>query len=175
MVTYAAFLRGINSGLNPTIKMDVLRKAFEGIGFRNVKTVIASGNVLFDTESTNEKNLEQIIEKALPKAIGFESATIVYKVDDLQRLTDLNPFKDTEVTPQTKPYVTFLKELPKNNPKISGKGFKILGTIGRAVFSVVDLSCAKTPDLMKVLDKEFGKNNTTRGWKTIERILLSST
>jgi uncharacterized protein (DUF1697 family) len=175
MVTFVAFLRGINSGLNPTIKMDVLRNAFEVMGFRNVKTVIASGNVLFDADSTNEKNIEKIIEKALPQAIGFESATIVYKVDDLQRLADLNPFKDIEATPQTKPYVTFLKEPPKNNPKISGKGFKILGTSGRAVFSMVDLSGAKTPDLMKVLEKEFGKNNTTRGWKTIERILISST
>jgi uncharacterized protein (DUF1697 family) len=175
MVTFVAFLRGINSGLNPTIKMDVLRNAFEVMGFRTVKTVIASGNVLFDADSTNEKNIEKIIEKALPQAIGFESATIVYKVDDLQRLADLNPFKDIEATPQTKPYVTFLKEPPKNNPKISGKGFKILGTSGRAVFSMVDLSGAKTPDLMKVLEKEFGKNNTTRGWKTIERILISST
>jgi hypothetical protein len=35
---------------------------------------------------------------------------------------------------------------------------------------VLDLS-GTTPDLMKVLDKEFGKGNTTRNWKTIERIL----
>jgi uncharacterized protein (DUF1697 family) len=54
MVTYVAFLRGINSGRNPTIKMDLLKKAFEELGLENVKTVIASGNVIFDAEPTKE-------------------------------------------------------------------------------------------------------------------------
>jgi len=136
-----------------------------------VKTVIASGNVLFDAEAADENDLEQRIEKALPKAIGFASATIVYKFDDLQKLAKLNAFKAIDVTPNTRPYVTFLKEPPKNNTKLSGKGFKLLKRSGRALFSVVDLSDGTTLDLMKVLDKEFGKTNTTRGWKTIEKIL----
>jgi uncharacterized protein (DUF1697 family) len=59
VITYVAFLRGINSGLNPTTKMNVLRTAFEEMGFNNVKTVIASGNVLFDTKSTSEAQLER--------------------------------------------------------------------------------------------------------------------
>jgi hypothetical protein len=46
---------------------------------------------------------------------------------------------------------------------------------GCALFSVIDLSGSSTPDLMKVLDKEFGKNNTTRSWKTTERILKKVT
>jgi uncharacterized protein (DUF1697 family) len=171
MITYVAFLRGINSGLNPTIKMDVLKNAFEELGFQNVKTVIASGNVIFDAAATKETKLEQMIEKALPKAIGFESATIVYKLNDLQKLEKLNPFKDVEETSTTRHYVTFLRKPPKNKSKLSGKGFKILRKSGRAVFSIVDLSEGSSPDLMKVLDKEFGKTNTTRGWKTIEKIL----
>ena len=171
MITYVAFLRGINGGLNPTLMMDVLKKAFEEFGFQNVKTVIASGNVIFDAEAAKVNELEQMIEKALPKAIGFESATIVYKLDDLQKLEKLNPFKDIEETSKTRPYVTFLKKAPKNKSKLKGKGFEILRKSGRAVFSVVDLSEGSSPDLMKVLDKEFGKTNTTRGWKTIEKIL----
>lgn len=170
MITYVAFLRGVNSGLNPTTKMNALRTAFEEMGFNNVNTVIASGNVLFDTKSTSEVALEKTIEKALPKAIGFESATMVVTFEDLQRLVDLNPFKGVTVTPETRLFVTFVKEPPKNGLKLSGKGFKLLGMSGRALFSVLDLS-GTTPDLMKVLDKEFGKNNTTRSWKTIERIL----
>jgi uncharacterized protein (DUF1697 family) len=168
--TYVAFLRGINSGLNPTTKMDVLKAAFEEMGFKNVKTVIASGNVLFEAESTSERALEQKIEKTLPKAIGFESTTIVYKLEALQRLVKLDPFKDVKVTPQTRTFVTFVKEPPKGNPKLAGKGFQIIKKSGHALFSVLDLA-GTTPDLMKVLDKEFGKGNTTRSWKTIERML----
>ena len=170
MNTYVAFLRGINSGLNPTIKMNVLKKAFEELGFENVKTVIASGNVLFDAEATKENDLEQAIEKALPKSIGFESATIIYNIKDLQRLAKLKVFKDLKVTPTTRLFVTFVKKAPRGNPKLSVEGFKMIKKSGRALFSVLDLS-GTTPDLMKLLDKEFGKTNTTRSWKTIERIL----
>lgn len=170
MTRYIAFLRGINSGLNPTTKMDVLKKAFEALGFENVKTVIASGNVIFDTEDADESDLEQKIEKALPTAIGFESATIVYKLRDLQRLAKLDAFKGIKVTPTIRLFVTFLKKPPKRNQKLSGNGFEIIKKSGRALFSVLDLS-GTTPELMKLLDKEFGKTNTTRSWKTIERIL----
>jgi uncharacterized protein (DUF1697 family) len=171
MTTYVAFLRGINSGLNPTTKMDILKKAFERLGFRNVRTVIASGNVIFEAEAAKEPELEESIEEALPKAIGFASATIVYKLDGLKKLEKSNPFKGIKGTPETRPYVTFLKKPPKNKPKLDGKGFKIVGKSGRALFSVIDHSEGSSPDLMKVLDKEFGKTNTTRGWKTIEKIL----
>ena len=45
MNRYVAFLRGINSGGNQTVRMEVLRKTFEDLGFENVRTVLASGNV----------------------------------------------------------------------------------------------------------------------------------
>ena len=48
LIKYAAFLRGINVGGHTIIKMGELRKVFESLGFWNVKTVLASGNVLFE-------------------------------------------------------------------------------------------------------------------------------
>jgi acyl carrier protein len=39
-----------------------------------------------------------------------------------------------------------------------------------AICSVIDLTSAKTPDLMLWLEKQFGKEITTRTWKTVERI-----
>ncbi|HYQ86023.1 MAG TPA: DUF1697 domain-containing protein, partial [Bacteroidota bacterium] len=48
MIQYAAFLRGINVGGHKPVRMSDLEKAFGQLGFRNVKTVLASGNVLFE-------------------------------------------------------------------------------------------------------------------------------
>jgi hypothetical protein len=42
---------------------------------------------------------------------------------------------------------------------------------GRDICSVVDLTSAKTPDLLQWMEKEFGKEVTTRSLKTVERIL----
>jgi uncharacterized protein (DUF1697 family) len=170
---YVAFLRGINSGKNPTVKMKVLRKAFEDLGFTHVRTILASGNVLFETAFTDEKSLEQKIEEFLPLMIGFKSEVIVRTIDDLYKLMLLNPFKASETTSHIRSYVTFVKGIPKTNLKFpaKGKGYTILGIFNEVVCSVVDLSDSKTPYLMQVLDKEFGRCITTRSWNTIERIL----
>jgi uncharacterized protein (DUF1697 family) len=175
MTKYVAFLRGINSGKNPTVKMEVLRKTFEGLGLENVRTVLASGNVLFES-SADENKLEQKIEEALPVLIGFSSDVIVRTIDDLHKLVLLNPFKAIEITSYTRLYATFMREKPKKNLRFPAKGesYTILGIFNGVVCSVLDLSDAKTPSLMQVLDKEFGKGITTRSWNTVERILKAS-
>lgn len=66
MNKYAALLRGIGPS-NPNMRNEKLRGVFENLGFQNVQTVISSGNVLFETRSNNIKELEAIIEKALPE------------------------------------------------------------------------------------------------------------
>lgn len=172
MTKYVAFLRGINSGKNPTVKMGVLRKTFEDLGFENIRTILASGNVLFES-SADENTLERKIEEVLPVSIGFKSDVIVRTIEDLHKLVLLNPFKATEITSHIRSYVTFIKGENKTNLKFpaSGKGYTILGIFNGIVCSVVDLSDAKTPSLMQVLDKEFGKGITTRSWNTVERIL----
>ncbi|WP_440947356.1 DUF1697 domain-containing protein [Methanosarcina sp. T3] len=176
MTEYVAFLRGVNSGKNPAVKMEVLRKAFEAPGFKNIRTILASGNVLFETDYTDENILEQKIEKMLQETIGFNSDVIVRTIDDLHKLALLNPFKTTEVTQHTRSCVTFVKGRPETSLRFParGKGYTILGIFNGVVCSVVDLSEVKTPSLMQILDKEFGKGITTRNWNTVERILKVS-
>lgn len=65
---YVAFLRGINVGGHGLIKMIDLKKAFEKMGFENVRTLLASGNVVFESEQTDNKALTTEIESFLKKA-----------------------------------------------------------------------------------------------------------
>jgi uncharacterized protein (DUF1697 family) len=62
MTRYAAFLRGVNLGKR-TVKSAELKAAFEAMGFADVKTLLASGNVLFDARAS--KTLQQKIETGL--------------------------------------------------------------------------------------------------------------
>jgi uncharacterized protein (DUF1697 family) len=175
MTKYVAFLRGINSGGNQTVRMEVLRKTFEALGFENVKTILASGNVIFETDTLDEKALEDGIEEVLHGVIGFGSTVIIRSIENIQHLAASHPFGGSTPNPNNKFYVTFLQGKPETKLTfpVTGKGYTIVGIFDGAIYSVVDLSRAKTPDLMQVLDKEFGKGNTTRSWNTIERILES--
>ncbi|HKA17271.1 MAG TPA: DUF1697 domain-containing protein [Blastocatellia bacterium] len=51
MPRYFAFLRAINLGGYHKVKMPYLKKLFESLGFSNVETFIASGNVIYSTPS----------------------------------------------------------------------------------------------------------------------------
>ncbi|MBI2657130.1 DUF1697 domain-containing protein [Candidatus Woesearchaeota archaeon] len=171
MAKYAALLRGITPA-NPNMKNEKLRFLFEKLGFSNVQTVISSGNVLFESKSKNIKKLEAMIEKALPK-LGFKSTTIIKSKEQLQQLIDKNPFKGMEDTTKSRLNVTFLKNEPKTSLKFPhhGKGCTILGIYEDAACSSIDLTGTKTPDLMLFLEKQFGKEITTRTWKTVNRII----
>ncbi|HYP29838.1 MAG TPA: DUF1697 domain-containing protein [Blastocatellia bacterium] len=112
MPKYVAFLRAINVG-GHTVKMDRLRALFEAMGFSNVETFIASGNVIFDSPSKNTKSLEKKIEDRLQTALGYEVATFVRTLPELAAVADYKPFSDAELNADGNTlYVAFLPGRP---------------------------------------------------------------
>ena len=171
---YAALLRGIGPS-NPNMRNEKLRGVFEKLGYQNVQTVISSGNVLFENPSRDVRALEAAIEDAIQSQLGFTSTTIIRSHQQLTRLVAGNPFEGIEDTSTSRFNVTFLKEKRRANLQFpyhaEKKGYTVLSMHGREVCSVVDLSGATTPDLMAWLEKQFGKEITTRTWKTVGKIL----
>ena len=174
MTKYVALLRGI-APTNPNMRNDKLRGVFEKLGFENVKTVISSGNVLFESPSRSRRKLEESIEKALPEELGFKSTTIIRSQGQIQKLVDKNPFQGMEHSQTSSLNVTFLKKKGKTDikfpHKIEDRDYELLGMYDGAICSVIDLTSSKALDLMVFLEKKLGKEITTRTWKTVERIL----
>ena len=156
--------------------MDGLKKVFESLGFKNVKTLLASGNVVFETQRSSSRDLAKRIEETLKKKIGHEIGVHIRTITQLQHIEESNPFKAVNVTPQTRFYVTFLSDKPKGDMKIPyqppDKSFKLLRATESEVYSVVTPSPhSGTRNLMGFLEKQFGRKITTRNWNTISRIL----
>ncbi len=180
MTTYAAFLRGINVGGHRAMSMKPLARAFESLGFKEVRTLLASGNVLFRAPATNRARLVGRIEAGLKKTFGGEINVIVRNLDELQALVDSNPFRRIRVTPRTRLFVTFLPEKPRSRLKIPypspDKSFRILRLTEGEVCSLLTLGPQWSRNLrqMDILEKEFGKKITTRSWSTILRLLRAA-
>lgn len=174
---YVAFLRGINVGGNTVIKMADLKATFERMGFQDVRTVLASGNVIFAAIAKDPKTLATEIETGLKKALGKDIDVVVCSSDDLKKLQSSEPFKGIEMTPSMRLYVTFLsaKIQPRTIciPYSTAEGeFRILQATAGEVFSVVDFAKGKgTLEAMLILEKEFGSKLTTRNWNTVLKIL----
>ena len=174
---YIAFLRGINVGGHALITMADLKKTFEKMGFKHVRTFLASGNVVFESEQTDKAALTREIESGLKAVFNKEINVILRSLDDLKKFQSSEPFKGITVTPSIRLYITFLSEksrpgtiaLPYTSPQ---KEFSILHATALKIFSVIDLSKGKgTPDVMNILKNEYGSNITTRNWNTILKVL----
>ena len=157
------------------MRNEKLREVFESLGFKNVRTVISSGNVLFESDLKNVKALEEKIEKTILEQLGFHSSTIIRSREQLQKLVDLNVFNGLEHGRQSYLLVTFFKNPTKVNFKLPyqppGKPYKFLAATDDALFSTTDNTAIPTTDLMTWLEKEFGKEITSRTYKTVNRIL----
>lgn len=117
MPKYVAFLRAINVG-GHVVKMDRLRTLFEALGFTKVETFIASGNVIFDSRSTNTMALEQKIEKHLLQALGYEVATFVRSIDEVVRIANSEPFSPAQLKQSGNTlFVGFLAQSPSEESR----------------------------------------------------------
>jgi uncharacterized protein (DUF1697 family) len=174
MPQYVALLRGIMPS-NPNMHQAKLKRVLEELGFRSVRPVISSGNVVFETPETDAASLEARMEAAWPVRLGFTSTTIVRSRAQLERFVALDPYKGLEHQKASYLLVTFFKRRPRlpfalpHQP--AGRPWRILGKGDRALFSVVDTTGGQTPDLMAWLDKTFGREISSRTWKTVRRIL----
>lgn len=148
---YVAFIRGVGPE-NPNMHGNKLREFFEKLGFHNVKPLLSSGNVVFESDEIDTKAMEKRIEEQLPLILGFSRMTIVRSQEYLQALFHSDPFKGTPDEPTSRLNVTFLKS-------------------GREVFTAIDTLGTGTTKIMAELEKKHGKDITTRTWKTVGRVL----
>src|SRR6186713_2332596 len=108
MPRYVALLRAINVG-GRTVPMARLKKLFEAqCRCTNVSTFIASGNVLFDSTTSDAKALETRIAADLERELGYEVGTFLRTPLELARVANHDPFSGKSDAPDVSLYVMFL-------------------------------------------------------------------
>lgn len=105
-----AFLRAINVG-GHTVTMDQLRRIFQAAGFKDAETFIASGNVVLSSKVIETGKLEQKIEKALEKALGYEVRTFLRTEGELEAISRYHPFTESARRAAQTLSVGFLSEV----------------------------------------------------------------
>jgi uncharacterized protein (DUF1697 family) len=92
MPQYAAFLRGVNLGKHRRISGKDLCAAFEGMGFEDVGSFRASGNVVFGGATGSEAKVQAKVEKGLLEATGMEIVVFLRSADELNAIAAHEPF-----------------------------------------------------------------------------------
>ncbi len=168
-------LRGINNVGSKRVAMAALKSAFEGMGYTEVRTVLASGNVLCESPRKSGP-VGRTIARRLEQALGFPVAVVTRTGRELKAIVESEPFKAVPSGTSVQRYVTFLAE-KKATHSPSGlpappPGVRIVRIDPGEIYSVVDLSRGgRTPDLMRFLERTVGRVGTTRNWRTVLKLV----
>jgi len=174
MAKHIAFLKAINVG-GHTVKMDHLKKLFEKMGFENVETFIASGNVIFETKSKSVDSIRKQIETELDKSLGYKVATFIRTTKELKEIAEHKPFSEIDLdNKQNYLYIGFLNNQPD---KDSQKKVLVLSDKANEFhFNKTELYwlCRKNFSdsgiTGKTLEKALGIETTIRNSTTIRKI-----
>ena len=172
MTKYAAFLRGVNVG-GVNLKMAEVAAALTDAGFDNVRTILASGNVLLES-STTLAAVRKKAEAALRERFGYDAWVLAYDIDTVRAVVDAYPFEREVEGYQS--YITFvadtavLDELAALNSK-AGSDEKVSRGNG-----VVYWQVPKGSTLDSTIGKTMGKpryksSTTTRNLRTLDKVL----
>src|SRR5215469_16411507 len=92
---YVALLRGVNNiGAARPVAMADLRILFERLGFRGVRTLLNSGNVIFSAPNKGRREVIARIEKGLADKFGLASAVTLLSGREVVAAVRHNPFSD---------------------------------------------------------------------------------
>lgn len=179
MQKYVAFLRAINVG-GHTVKMDRLRSLFEALGFKNVETFIASGNVIFDSPSKNTAGLEKKIANHLGEALGYATGVFLRTIPELEEVVSHAPFAEAEISrPGSAVYVGFLADAPQEEATL--KVFSLRGEFadfdikGRELYWLARGRFSESKITGALLEKKLGQPATLRNSTTVRKILSKYT
>jgi uncharacterized protein (DUF1697 family) len=169
MTTHIAFLRAINVGTR-RVSMERLRTSFEELGFDDVSTFIASGNVIFASPHKGAE-LEPQIESALSDALGFEVVPFVRSTSRLAALANRDPFPDSA----DRVHVGFLKKSPPAAARRALEALSnetdVLTTRGREIYWLARAGMGRATVSGATIEKALGQATTLRSMKMLRRLI----
>ena len=172
MTRYAAFLRGVNVG-GVNLKMADVAAALAETGFSNVRTILATGNVLMDSPDA-AKAVRAAAENALRQRFGYDAWVLVYDIDAVRTVVDAYPFEREVDGFQS--YVTFVADAAVLDELAAlGDGAGPQEKISRGA-DVLYWQVPKGSTLDSTIGKTMGKPRyksatTTRNLRTLAKVL----
>ncbi|WP_373056741.1 DUF1697 domain-containing protein [Zunongwangia sp. H14] len=172
-MNYIAILRGINVGGKRKIPMADLRQNLEKIGFKNVKTYIQSGNIIFNENVKNISKMETQLEKFILDTYGFEVPVIIRSAEQVEKAISDNPYFSKE-SDLDRLHLSFLKQAPDaenidkaKNANYEPDSFEVKGK-NAFVYCTGKYSDSKLTN--NFFENKLKVAATTRNWKTVLKL-----
>jgi uncharacterized protein (DUF1697 family) len=159
LATWVALLRAVNLGSRNKVPMAELRRLLEDEGYGDVRTVIASGNVVFDRAKPSARSLEKLIADAF----GVDTTVLLRSAAQIRKLAAAKPFASNA-------YVAFLAKRPTAAVLRSLDGLDEHELVGSDLVLHFPKGYSAAQLTGAVLEKHLGTQATVRNWRTVEKL-----
>jgi uncharacterized protein (DUF1697 family) len=174
MASYIALLRGINVGGRNMIAMGDLREMLAELGFKDAKTLLQSGNVVFDGGRKSAASVERLLEKETAKRLNVAPDYFVRTAEEWDAIVARNPFpKEAEKDPSR--FVAIcLRDAPKPKDvdalRASIRGPEVVRAVGRELYVVYPDGQGTSKLTNVVIEKALSTRGTARNWNTVLKL-----
>ena len=168
-----ALLRAVNVGGRGSLKMSDLRAVAEGLGFTNVRTLLQSGNLVFEAKG-KPAALERALEAALKRERGIETDFLIRGAKELAAVIAANPFPEEAKSEPGRLVVMFLKDRVAAKAvqtlQQAHKGPEIIRHEGRELYIVYPNGIGRSKLTGSLIEKKLGTRGTGRNWNTVGKL-----
>lgn len=168
-----ALIRGINVGRAKRVAMADLRALVEGLGYTDVRTLLNSGNVIFDDPgAAREGDATSRIERALAARLGVSARVMVLAADELAAVVNDNPLRDVASDPSRLLVAFFINpEVGRRLDALAEQDWspEVLAVGERAAY-VWCPNGILASRLLEAVGRALGDSVTTRNWNTVTKL-----
>ena len=174
MPQYVAVLRAINLGAHNRIAMADLRAMCAKLDLGNTRTLLVSGNVVFESRLDSSKKLERLLEDASTTHLGVTTDYFVRSAKEWQEIIDANPFPAEASHDPGRVVMMCLRDAPSaaqvKTLQAAIKGGETVRAQGKQAYFVYPDGQGRSKLTIAMIEKALGTRGTARNWNTVLKL-----
>ena len=172
--THIALLRAINVGGTKKMSMADLGGFFVALGFARVRTILQTGNIVFQSASRTNVELERVLETEAKKRLDLDTDFFVRSTDEWDAVIAQNPFPKEAESDPSHLVVMALKDAPDaaavSALQAAVQGPELVRVDGKQLYVVYPAGIGRSRFTLKLIESKLGTRATGRNWNTVLKI-----
>jgi len=174
IATRIALLRAVNVAGHSTVSMADLRAFLAGLGFGQPRSLLQSGNLIFDGGERTSAELENLLEAEAAKRLELRTDFFVRGVDDWASIVAGNPFPEEAERDPGHLVVLFLKEAVDATAvealQSAVVGSEVIRAGGRQLYVTYPDGIGRSKLTNTLMERKLGRRATGRNWNTVLKL-----
>lgn len=175
MTVQLALLRAINVGGHAKVAMSDLRNLLVEMGFTDVRSLLQTGNLVFQTGDATDPELERLLEAAAAERLGLRTDVMVRSADELAGVVERHPFPDVAERDPGHLVVMFLKSAPDESAVVALRaaitGRETVQVAGRHAYITYPDGIGRSRLTTALIESRLGTRATGRNWNTVLKLV----